>query len=149
MVRLPGGEGARRTQGIIQFHDLLPTLLDLLGLAGNATSMHGQSFLPVLRGEQDTHREIIITGFHEGRERCLRDATWSYIQRPAGEQGELYNLQEDPHERNNLFEQHPQKAGRMASAFGSYYQLQMGKGISETRVRGVQGKYELASSGIA
>lgn len=149
MVRLPGGEGARRTQSIVQFHDVLPTLLDLLGMAGNATSMHGKSFLPVLRGDEDTHREVIITGFHEGTERCLRDTKWSYIQRPTGEPEELYNLQKDPHERNNLVEQYAEEARRLAGAFGSYYHLQMGKGISETRVRGIQGKYELGSSGIA
>ena len=149
MVRLPGGEGARRTQSMVQFHDVLPTLLDLLGLARNTESLHGKSFLPVLRGDGDTHRESIITGFHEGAERCIRNTTWSYIQRSTGEPEELYNLQEDPHERNNLIEQHPDEARRLSEAFGSYYLLQMGKGISETRVRGVQGKYELGSSGIA
>jgi arylsulfatase A-like enzyme len=111
--------------------------------------MHGKSFLPVLRGDQDAHREAIITGFHEGAERCLRDATWSYIQRPTGEPGELYNLNEDPHECKNLIEQYPEEARRLSAVFGSYYHLQMGKGISETRVRGIQGKYELGSSGIA
>jgi arylsulfatase A-like enzyme len=149
MVRLPGGQGARRTQSIIQFHDVLPTLLDLLSMASNAASMHGKSFLSVLRGDQDTHRESIITGFHEGAERCLRDGSWSYIQRPTGQPGELYNLQEDPHERNNVIEQYPEEARRLSAAFGNYYHLQMGKGISETRVRGIQGKYELGSSGIA
>ena len=149
MVRLPGGEGARRTQSIVQFHDVLPTLLDLLGMARNTASMHGISFLPVLRGDQDTHRETIITGFHEGAERCLRDATWSYIQRSAGEPEELYNLHQDPHERNNVIEQYAEEARRLSDAFGSYYHLQMGKGVSETRVRGIQGKYELGSSGIA
>jgi hypothetical protein len=61
----------------------------------------------------------------------------------------LYNLKQDPHERNNLIEQYPDEADRLSHAFGSYYRLQMGKGVSQTRVRGVQGKYELASSGIA
>lgn len=149
MVRLPGGESARRTKSIVQFHDVLPTILDLLGMAGNTTSMHGQSFLPVLRGDRDTHRENMITGFHEGADRCIRDGTWSYIYRPAGEPDELYNLLEDPQERNNLIELCPEEAERLSSAFGKYYLLQMGKGISETRVRGIQGRYELGSSGIA
>ena len=148
MVRLPGGEGARRTQSIVQFHDVLPTVLDLLGMGNSATAMHGRSFLPVLRGDQDTHREAMITGFHEGVERCLRDATWSYIQRPPGEPEELYNLVKDPHERTNVIQEHPEEARRLAGAFGSYYRLQLGKGISETEVRGIQGKYELASGGI-
>jgi arylsulfatase A-like enzyme len=79
MVRLPGGAGARRTEAIVQFHDVLPTVLDLLGMANNTSSMHGRSFRPVLEGDTDTHREVIITGYHEAIDRCVRDRTWSYI----------------------------------------------------------------------
>jgi arylsulfatase A-like enzyme len=149
MIRLPGGEGARRTQGLIQFHDLLPTLLDLLGLANSTTAMQGRSFLPLLRGDTDSHRQVIITGYHEGIHRCTRDRTWSLLQCPLGKPDELYNLAEDPCERSNLIEQYPEEARRLSHAFGSYYRLQLGKGDSETKIRGIQGKYELASSGIA
>ena len=39
LVRLPGGKGARQTQAIIQFQDILPSLLDLLGLSNDMFSM--------------------------------------------------------------------------------------------------------------
>lgn len=148
MIRLPGGEGARRTQAIVQFHDVLPTLLDLLGMANNTGSMHGRSFLPVLRGDTDTHREVIITGYHEAPDRCVRDQTWSYVQRPAGEPDELYNLAEDPRERHNLIDEYPEEARRLASAFGNYFRFQAQRGVSLTQIKGIQGKYELASGGI-
>jgi arylsulfatase A-like enzyme len=148
MIRLPGGEGARRTEAIVQFHDVLPTLLDLLGMANNASSMQGQSFLPVLQGITDAHREVIITGYHEAVDRCIRDGTWSYIQRPGGEPDELYNLIEDPRERTNLIDQHPDEARRLAGVFGSVFRLRSEPGTSQSDVKGVQGKYELASSGI-
>lgn len=144
MIRLPGGQGARRTQAIIQFHDVLPTLLDLLGMANNITSMHGRSFLPVLRGDADAHREVVITGYHEAVDRCVRDQAWSYIQRPEGEPDELYNLAEDPKERTNLIGQYPEEAHRLARAFGNYFR-QSG---AQVAVKGIQGKYELASSGV-
>ncbi len=149
MIRLPGGEGARRTPAIVQFHDLLPTLLDLLGMANNASAMQGWSFLPVLRGEADAHREVIITGYHEAPDRCVRDQVWSYVQRPEGEPDELYNLVEDPRERVNLIDEHPGEARRLVSAFGSAFRLKSQPGVSHTEVKGIQGKYKLASSGIA
>lgn len=70
MIRLPGGRGARRTPAIVQFHDVLPTLLDVLGMSNNTSSMHGHSFLPVLHGDADVHREVIITGYHEAVDRA-------------------------------------------------------------------------------
>jgi arylsulfatase A-like enzyme len=145
MIRLPGGQGARRTQAIVQFHDVLPTLLDLLGMAHNTSAMHGRSFLPVLRGDADVHREVIITGYHEAFDRCVRDQVWSYIRRPEGQPDELYNLVEDPRERVNRIDEHPEEARRLARVFGSYFH----RGVTQAEVKGLQGKYELASGGIS
>ena len=65
MIRLPGGAGARRTEAIVQFHDVLPTLLHLLDMANDTGSLHGRSFLPVVRGDAEAHRDIIVTGYHQ------------------------------------------------------------------------------------
>ncbi len=149
MVRLPGGEGARRTRALVQFPDVLPTILDLLGLKNNTHSMHGKSFLPVLTGETDKHRKAIITGYHEGIDRCIRDEEWSYIQRPEGEKDELYNLVKDPKEQNNLIDDYPEEAKRLSSMFGLYFRRIRGKVIGGTSdKRGIQGKYEVASGTI-
>lgn len=144
MIRLPGGKHARHTDALVQFHDLLPTLLDLLGSGSSAAAMHGKSFLPVLMEESDDHRPAIITGFHEGADRCVRDKKWSYIRRPAGQPDELYNLETDPKETINLIDQYPNEARRLASSFSSYFS----RGAAQTEIKGIQGKYELASGGI-
>jgi choline-sulfatase len=149
MIRLPGGEGARRTEAIVQFHDVLPTVLDLLGLTNETSAMQGRSFLPVLRSDSDDLHDVIVTGYHEAPDRCVRDRTWSYVQRPEGEPDELYNLVEDPRERNNLIDEYPDEARRLARAFGRYFRFQLQEGVSLTQVKGIQGKYELASGGIA
>ncbi len=143
MVRLPKGAGARRTGALIQFQDLLPTLLDLIGQANNTDGMHGRSFLPVLRGEADTHREAIITGYHEAVDRCIRDATWSYIRRPEGEPDELYYLRDDPREQHNLIDARLEEARRLAGLFGTFFH----HGGAPVAVKGIQEKYEM-SSGI-
>ncbi|MCD6445084.1 sulfatase [Candidatus Bathyarchaeota archaeon] len=138
MIRLPGGEGARRTDAIVQFPDLLPTILDLLGLRRETLSMHGRSFLPVLLGETDEHREYAISGYHEAVDRCIRDKKWSLIQRPEGQPDELYNLQEDPRETHNLIDEYPEEAKRLAGVFGGYFRK-----VEQRIVKGVQGKYEV------
>lgn len=148
MIRLPGGRGARCTQAIVQFHDVLPTLLDLLAMTDNSISMHGRSFRPVLAGDTDDHRQLVITGYHEAADRCVRDQTWSYIQRPEGESDELYDLNADPHERTNLIEQYPEEARRLSGAFGTYFRLRVQRGTSRSEVKGIQGKYELASGAV-
>ncbi len=143
MVHMPGVDKARRTEAIVQFPDLLPTILDILDLESNALSMHGESFLPVLEGNTEEHRKAMITGYHEGIDRCIRDREWSYIQRPEGEPDELYNLLKDPKERINLIDENTEQAQRLSSLFGQYYRR-----ASIRVVKGVQGRYEVASGSI-
>lgn len=128
----------RRTKALVQFPDVLPTLLELLGLENIVQPLAGKSFAAVLKGEADTHRSAVICGYHEAFDRCIRDETWSYIARPEGQPDELYNLADDPKERRNLIDEHPDEAKRLASQFGSLWFRRPVTGI-----KGVQGHYEL------
>ncbi len=146
MVRLPHGRrGGARSQALLQFQDVLPTMLDVMGLGNNTSAMHGGSFRAVLEGEAEHFRDSIITGFKEGADRCMRDETWSYVSRPPGQPDELYNLRDDPRERRNLIDEHPQEAQRLAAGFGSYFRR---RGAGPISVKGVQGKYEMASGAV-
>jgi len=141
MLRMPKGYKARRTKAVIQFPDVLPTILEVLGLRNNISSMHGKSFLPVLENETDEHRTAAIMGYHEGLDRCIRDCEWSYIQRPEKEPDELYNLVKDPKEKANLIDECQEEARRLSSLFGRYFRR-----IEGRMVKGVQGKYEVSSA---
>ena len=143
LMRFPGRRHAgRQTKALIQFHDVLPTLLDVLGLANNTDAMHGRTFRPVIEGDRDDHRASVITGYHEGVDRCIRDETWSLVERPVGQPDELYNLLDDSHERQNLIERFPEEAERLRAQFGPYFRCRRPRGA------GVQGKYELASGEV-
>lgn len=145
LVRLPGGRhGGRHTSALVQFHDVLPTILDLLGMRADSLAMHGRSFRPVLEGETDCHRETIIVGYHDAYDRCVRDGQWSYIRRPEGQADELYHLPTDPREAHNLIDEHPEEARRLASAFGPcFYRAPV------REVKGLQGRYEMSSGAVA
>lgn len=143
LLRLPGGRHAGgQVKALIQFHDVLPTLLDLLGLANDTDAMHGRTFRPVIEGDRNDHRHAVILGYHEGVDRCIRDDQWSLIERPAGQSDELYNLAEDPQERHNLIDRFPEEAARLRAQFGPYFRRRRQRGA------GVQGKYELASGEV-
>lgn len=141
MIRFPRGEyGGRRLKALGQFHDVLPTILEALGLGNDTEALAGRSLMPVIRGETEHARQSIITGYHEGIDRCVRDQTWSYISRPRDESDELYNLIEDPKEQHNLIDKHPEEARRLAHAFGKLYAL------TGQVVKGAQGRDEIAGT---
>lgn len=144
LVRMPGGEGGgRRVKALIQFPDVMPTILELLGFGNNNIAMHGKSFASLLRGETDNHRDAVICGYHEGVERCIRDETWSFVQRPEGQPDELYNLVEDPKEQRNLIDEYPEEAKRLYAQFGNIFRR-----APVRHIKGVQGKYEMSSASI-
>ena len=61
IVRAPGIE-ARRTPALTTLVDVPATVLDLADVAP-PNGLAGRSFAPVLRGETDEHRELVVSGW--------------------------------------------------------------------------------------
>ncbi len=86
VVRWPGVVApAKRTDALIQYVDILPTILEAAGADPTVFGLDGRSFLSVLRGRSDTHRRYAF-GLHnnvpEGPPypvRTVRDAEFRYI----------------------------------------------------------------------
>ncbi|MFV0591728.1 MAG: sulfatase [Draconibacterium sp.] len=85
IVRWPGKvESGSRTDALVQYNDVLPTLLDAVG-ADVATDFDGSSFLQVLSGEKKQHREyayFMHNNVPEGPAypiRSVTDGTYHYI----------------------------------------------------------------------
>ena len=144
-VRLPGGERAgERSSALIEFPDVLPTILDYLGLDNETSAMHGRSFRRVIERETDSHRDAIITGFHAGEDRCIRDGEWSLILRPTGEPNELYHLPTDPAERRNRIAEQPEVAAELAARFGRSFHQRSRVSVERT----VMGQHEISSASV-
>jgi arylsulfatase A-like enzyme len=152
LLRLPGGRrGGTRVSAMVQYHDVLPTLLDVMGLGGETADMHGRSFRAVVEGDAATHRDVCITGYHAGADRGVRaldgdsDRQWSLILRPEGEPDELYDLAADPRERTNLVDSAHDVAARLATRFGASYFRRQSR---VSTIKGIQGAYEVASGAV-
>lgn len=58
VARWPGKvEPGSRTDALVQYADVLPTLIEAAGGKADAKAFDGTSFLPVLRGDSDKHRD--------------------------------------------------------------------------------------------
>lgn len=151
LIRHPKRLYARkRVNALIQMPDILPTLLDIMSLGVETQAMHGRSFWPIVKGEKEKIKDWIITGYHNSLHRCIRDKEWSFILRPKRDKNELYDLKNDPKERQNLIDEHPEKAKELISHLGIYSNLkekEMNLSFSQ-RLKSLQLQYELSHSSI-
>ena len=127
IVRAPGLP-ARHVAGLAQNVDLLPTLLELLGLPA-APEVEGVSLAPLLRGTTDTSPRHVAFLEWQDVIYAATDGRWKYIHNPQhahllkepftpprGQKAtfgfrmecfEGYDLQADPHEQANTLAELP------------------------------------------
>ena len=67
----PGNLKERETDAMVCNLDIFPTIFDLMGLYA-VDGIHGKSFAAVLKGESDTHREMIFMEHGEPGEPILK-----------------------------------------------------------------------------
>lgn len=116
---IPSGQ---TTDRIALSMDIMPTVLQAAGIQPPG-GIEGRSFLPTLRGETQAEevRDLFFTRreggkFKGGRIACIRRGDWKLLQPMPGEPYELYNLADDPFERQELTKAQPKVSRELASA---------------------------------
>jgi arylsulfatase A-like enzyme len=134
---------------LVSAYDIFPTLVELLDLdTGSLNDLPGKSFLPLLQGNAAGDREVVI--FDEyGPVRMIRTEQWKYVHRYPYGPNELYNLNDDPGEEQNLVNEREHAGliyelrGRMEKWFLRYADPR----IDGTREE-VSGAGQLCSAGV-
>ena len=119
-IRHPAGPRGKTCDAWVQNHDLLPTLLSLLGV--EHPPLDGHNVWPVIPG--DPVRDHVITGW--GPHACVRDADRAVhlnVTRPDDERtARVFDLKADPDETRDVAPQHPeaiqQAVARLAAVTG-------------------------------
>ncbi|MGK7393483.1 MAG: sulfatase family protein [Candidatus Cyclobacteriaceae bacterium M3_2C_046] len=110
--------------------DIYPTVLAAAG-AGYAHRIEGQDFLPILlEEEQRVGERPLFFSRREGNMRyrgqaieAVRSGQWKLLQNNPFEPQELYNMEEDPYETNNVFDQYPEKVKELNQLLMKHKQI--------------------------
>ena len=156
MIHMPGVKPGQRIKGFVQNADIMPTILDAIGLLDTTekpdtghgfpvydwSEMHGESLLPLMRGEKETIRDHAIAGYY-GKAWSIITEDYSFVHWIANdykdsfiirgemnnseemwsctagakvivpENDELFDRRKDPFQLNNLITKMPEKAEEM------------------------------------
>ena len=137
VYRWPGALPAgARVRGPVEHVDLVPTVLDLLGVPRGPDDVQGQSLAAALRGRPGTpgldpgrpvflQRRLYdtdeVSGFRvKGEKFAVRAGQWKYIEAAEEESRELYDLRADPGETKNLFAAQSAVADRLTRGLAAW-----------------------------
>tara|TARA_Y100000310_G_C20639790_1_gene793256 strand:+ start:379 stop:1731 length:1353 start_codon:yes stop_codon:yes gene_type:complete len=149
IIKIPG-ESGKNINKITQTIDIMPTIFDLLGVNPNL-KIAGKSLVPLIKGDGG-HREFAysesgvshftqnkrftIKGI-EGKSRMITDGKWKLICFPHPENNiyELYNLEEDKGEENNLVDKEVEIVSKL--------KIKLNEFINEKKDQGGEEEVEL------
>jgi len=120
-VRVPGLlvwpakiKAARQTEMPCVTSDYFPTVLDALGLDLPDREYDGISLLPLIAGDESDRSKPI--GFRSNKNVAWIDGSYKLISNNLGKTWELYNLTDDPSEKNDLAAADADRVRSMANA---------------------------------
>ncbi|MDX1544971.1 MAG: sulfatase [Christiangramia sp.] len=108
------------SEDIVMLMDILPTLLDIT-TGKTVEDINGKSLLPVLKGDESWDDRTVFWHSDKARPRntgesnasAIRSGKWKLVDFYEDDQTELYNLEIDKEEQNDLSEEFPEIRNRL------------------------------------
>ncbi|MGH9446459.1 MAG: sulfatase family protein, partial [Terriglobia bacterium] len=143
LIRTPGKQYAgKKVDGFVQVPDVMPTLLHLLGL-NSPSRVTGRNIWPLVTGDANKVRSDVVHTY--GWVGAVRNQEWNYseIWQPQAHQDkfhaspgaplgiykpQLYNLEKDPNELDDVVDKYPDVARQMSARMKEY--IASGEGLT-------------------
>lgn len=100
IIKGPGVAQNQTLDAFAYIHDIFPTLAELAGVPVS-DSLEGQSLVPVIQGMRQQIRSSLFTAYRH-TVRAVREERWKLIRYPERNYTQLFDLEKDPLELNNL-----------------------------------------------
>ncbi len=119
-VRVPGMKAGQRTD-LVSLVDLAPTILDLLGIVPANVPLDGTTLLPALFDAPSALRPANrALALHEQDQWSVVEWPYQLLVRPADDLVELYDVEKDPAQKQDLAAQQPEVVARLKSRYAAF-----------------------------
>ncbi len=115
------GLAPRRVVRPVSNLDVMPTLLDLVGVAPRGLHLEGRSLRPLLTGRGDLPPALQFAAW--GAEQSASDGRYKLIRDAKSRSLRLFDLLRDPGERTDLADARPEVVDRLRRALFEWYRL--------------------------
>ena len=106
----------RRVRQVVSSVDLVPTLVEVLGLDPDRFELPGESLLPLMAGEARDHvvfSQANTAAEERARFRSVREGRWRLVAQLRGPGRWLFDLEQDPDEERDVGAEHPEVVARL------------------------------------
>jgi arylsulfatase len=126
------GVGARAIEQPVQNLDIVPTLLDYLGLPATGLTLEGESLRPLIdTGTAGDPHQYSLSGPY----RSVADGRFKLIQDLGGDAFWLFDLQQDPGETRDVLAAERRTFHRLRDALGGWLAQTEGQGRADESLR--------------
>ena len=122
IMAYPRGLGLKngRVKGFVQHTDLLPTILEIIGIDASTFNFDGKSLLPLINENKQMHSSVYVMEATAEQRFCIRTNEYKYIcsfskdnpfdkHKTCGRDiEELYDLKKDLNEEQNIVQERPE-----------------------------------------
>lgn len=96
----PGVPKGKSSEALVYLMDLFPTVCEMTGVKAPA-GLDGVSLAAVIAGKKAKVRDSLFLAYRDVQ-RAVRDERWKLIRYPQVNRTQLFDLEDDPHERKDL-----------------------------------------------